>query len=102
MDDYHGVQLHRPGSNTALDVPATGQFIPAGIWTGIAMARDTTTENTGETEDLEAVADRLEAALERIARGLDAPRPGPVTEELTARLEGLIERLRAALGQPHA
>jgi hypothetical protein len=64
------------------------------------MASDTTTANTGDTDDLDAVADRLEAALERIVRHLDAPRPGQPTTELAARLDGLIERLRDALGHP--
>jgi hypothetical protein len=54
------------------------------------MAEDT----SHDPDDLEAVADRLEAALERIARKLDSPRPNA---ELVARLDGLIERLREAL-----
>jgi hypothetical protein len=54
------------------------------------MAEDT----SHDPDDLDAVADRLEAALERIARNMDAPRPNA---ELVARLDGLIERLREAL-----
>jgi len=48
-----------------------------------------------EPEDLEAAADRLEVALERIARHLDTVRPPAA---LATRLDGLIERLREALG----
>jgi hypothetical protein len=58
------------------------------------MADDTKTQ---DADDLDAVADRLEAALERIVRHLDTARP---TAELTARLDGLIGRLRDALGRP--
>jgi hypothetical protein len=55
------------------------------------------TDNT-DPEDLDAAADRLEAALERIARHLDTARP---PAELATRLDGLIERLREALsGSP--
>jgi hypothetical protein len=79
----------------------------------------------GETDDPEDAAARLEAALERIARHAasrpagdppaaagrpgDAPTdrsgdsiadiagPAPPVEEIAARLDGLIDRLRAAL-----
>jgi len=64
------------------------------------MARNTATEETDGAEDLAAVADRLDAALERIVRHLDAPKPGHPSAELVARLDGLIERLRDALGGP--
>jgi hypothetical protein len=57
----------------------------------------------GETENADAAAQRLETALERIASlagrctpprtGVDAP---PVAE-IAARLDAMIERLRAAL-----
>jgi hypothetical protein len=40
----------------------------------------------------------LEAALERIVRHLDSPGSPPVAPELAARLDGLIGRLRHALG----
>jgi len=67
----------------------------------------------GDTEDPEAAADRLEAALERIAQAAmrePVPAPGPATEapptpdteEIAARLDGLIDRLRMALGSPAA
>jgi hypothetical protein len=81
----------------------------------------------GETDDPEDAAARLEAALERIARhagprptsllptvagapeDLSPPHPSedvameltgptPPVEEIAARLDGLIDRLRAALG----
>jgi hypothetical protein len=58
----------------------------------------------GDNEDPEAAADRLEAALERIvqaARQLPPPsEPSPSIEaqELSARLDNLIDRLRTALG----
>jgi hypothetical protein len=60
-----------------------------------------------EPEDADMAADRLEAALERIAR-LAAVRPvaspAPDSElsipEIAERLDSLIGRLRAALGKP--
>jgi hypothetical protein len=75
----------------------------------------------GETDDPEAAAARLEAALERIAQHagsrphagappdasdagseagdlpVDVTGLAPVVEEIAARLDGLIDRLRAAL-----
>jgi hypothetical protein len=54
--------------------------------------------------DAEAAAERLEAALEHIARL--AVRPNghglspEATEQLAHRLEAMIERLRAALNSP--
>ncbi len=73
-------------------------FSSAGIeGQGAAMASD--------TEDPEAAADRLEAALERIAqaasRASDGIGSAPArrdTEEIAARIDGLIDRLRTALG----
>ncbi len=63
-----------------------------------------------EPEDPDAAADRLEAALERIARLTAAPAastaPAPVPDsdlsisEIAERLDSLIGRLRAALGKP--
>ena len=62
-----------------------------------------------EPEDPDAAADRLEAALERIAR-LAAVQPAVVQSapldsdlsvaEIAERLDSLIGRLRAALGKP--
>ncbi len=58
----------------------------------------------GDTEDTEAAADRLEAALERIAQAAarDAVRPADQmpadTKEIAARIDALIDRLRAVLG----
>jgi len=67
---------------------------------------------TDEITDPEAALDRLEAALERIARARiqpekqgDAavvPASGPPNTELVARLDGMIARLRAALGPARA
>jgi hypothetical protein len=62
------------------------------------MASDTGGIDPNGPEDLDAVADRLEAALERIAAHLDAAKPGRPRAELTARLDGLIVRLREVLG----
>ncbi len=60
---------------------------------------------SGETDEPTAAAERLEAALERIARAAarDAPaRPEmhatASTDELAVRLDALIHRLRTALG----
>jgi hypothetical protein len=67
---------------------------------------------TDEITDPEAALDRLDAALERIARArtlTDKQRDaavvlasGPPNTELTARLDGMIARLRAALGPARA
>ena len=58
-----------------------------------------------DTDDPETAAERLEAALERIAQAAAREEarpvdqnPGADTEEIAARLDGLIDRLRAALG----
>ena len=58
-----------------------------------------------DTEDPDTAADRLEAALERIAQAatrdaLQIPdQPMSVhTEEIAAQLDGLIDRLRTVLG----
>jgi hypothetical protein len=80
------------------------------------MAEDTAPRETpremggNDPEDMDAVADRLEAALERIARHLetahldtahlDTGKPAPPSAELVARLDGLIVRLRDLLGGP--
>jgi HAMP domain-containing protein len=57
------------------------------------------------SEDPEAAADRLEAALERIAQAATRDEAGQPaqsapanTEEIAARIDGLIDRLRTALG----
>ncbi len=59
-----------------------------------------------DTEDPEVAAERLEAALDRIAQAAareDVRSANPPvtadTEEIAARLDGLIDRLRAALGK---
>jgi hypothetical protein len=61
-----------------------------------------------DLEDPDAAADRLEAALERIAH-LAAVQPAPASSaadsdlsipEIAERLDTLIGRLRAALGKP--
>jgi hypothetical protein len=58
-----------------------------------------------DTEDPEVAADRLEAALERIAQAAardeaeaSAQLPSMDAEEIAARLDELIDRLRTALG----
>ena len=63
-----------------------------------------------EPDDPDAAADRLEAALERIAR-LAAIQPAPQSPpqsdadlsipEIAERLDSLIVRLRTALGKPN-
>jgi hypothetical protein len=71
--------------------------------------RETQGDMADEPEDPDAAADRLEAALERIAqlaavRPSPAPAPMPDAElsipEIAERLDQLISRLRAALGTP--
>lgn len=59
----------------------------------------------GDNEDPEAAADRLEAALERIVQAAtrqppppSEPSPSIEAQELSARLDNLIDRLRTALG----
>ena len=62
-----------------------------------------------DTDDPEGAAARLEAALERIAvvaaarraaaPPLADPEPAVIDPEVIARLDGLIERLRGALGR---
>jgi hypothetical protein len=66
------------------------------------MARNTTIDETDGADDLAAVADRLEAALERIVRRLDNPEPDPPSAQIAARLDGLIGRLRDALASSPA
>ena len=61
------------------------------------MADDNTSRDDDGAEELDAVATRLEAALERIVRQLDAHGSARPTAELAARLDGLIGRLRDAL-----
>jgi hypothetical protein len=58
-----------------------------------------------DSEDPDAAADRLEAALERIARSAAREAAPPADQiplvdakEIAARLDGLIDRLRSALG----
>jgi hypothetical protein len=59
----------------------------------------------GDNEDPDAAADRLEAALERIVQAAarqhpppSEPSPSIETQQLSARLDTLIDRLRTALG----
>ena len=60
-------------------------------------------DDTTEPESLDAVADRLEAALERIVRHLDNPaQDSGAAEGIAARLDGLIARLRDALNRVNA
>jgi hypothetical protein len=71
--------------------------------------RGTLADMADEPEDPDAAAERLEAALERIAR-LAAVQPAPIQAsssdsdlsipEIAERLDSLIGRLRAALGKP--
>jgi hypothetical protein len=58
-----------------------------------------------DTEDPERAADRLEAALERIAQAAardESPAPDTLlstpADEIAARLDALIDRLRTVLG----
>lgn len=59
-----------------------------------------------DTEDPDSAADRLEAALERIAEAAARAEPHASdqlprydAEQVAARLDGVINRLRAALGR---
>jgi hypothetical protein len=81
------------------------------IYLCMAKERGTQGEMADESEDPDRAADRLEAALERIAH-LAAVRPLPSAAqalppdsdlsipEIAERLDQLISRLRAALGTP--
>jgi hypothetical protein len=69
----------------------------------------TETEMADEPQELGTAADRLEAALERIAQRASLRTPEPVADppddtlsvpEIAARLDQLIGRLRAALDGP--
>jgi hypothetical protein len=58
-----------------------------------------------DTDDADTAANRLEAALERIAQAMTREEPPrtdgavmPDGEVIAARLDGLIDRLRSALG----
>jgi hypothetical protein len=72
------------------------------------MPEDTTGQPVHDRDDpreLDELADRLEAALDRIVRRLAAAgetrsAPDRRTSELARRLDGLIGRLREALGEP--
>ena len=80
----------------------------SGITRGQAKGQGLELEMADEPEDPDAAADRLEVALERIAR-LAAVRPTPLppappesdlsVSEIAERLDSLIGRLRAALGK---
>jgi hypothetical protein len=68
-----------------------------------------TARMSDDAEDPDTAADRLEAALERIAQlssshpvpaRLDQPEPDLSIQEITDRLDSLIARLRAALNEP--
>jgi hypothetical protein len=74
---------------------------------GICLKEMAEAPMADDPDDPEAAADRLEAALERIARLTAAPPPGhnsapPETDlsasDIAERLDQLIGRLRAALG----
>ena len=74
--------------------PESGQVVPAGGVVG-AMA--------GENEEWDAAAERLEAALERIAKlarhaaANGSAGDGPPVDEIAARLDGMIGRIRSVL-----
>jgi hypothetical protein len=72
---------------------------------------DQTARMSDDAEDPDTAANRLEAALERIARlstsrpvvaPLDQPEPDLSIPEIADRLDSLIARLRAALGESGA
>lgn len=57
---------------------------------------------SGDSEDADSAAERLEAALERIAKARTQgtePADEADRDELAARLDSMINRLRAALGR---
>ncbi len=58
------------------------------------------TDVSDDPDGLEATADRLEAALDRIARHMDVTKSASPMVEITCRLDGLIARIRDALGNP--
>ena len=68
------------------------------------MAEETTGQSADpdDQRELDELAERLEAALDRIVEHLQASGSAPDRrmEELARRLDGLIGRLRDALGEP--
>ncbi len=91
-----------PAFSSSSVAAGTDSGSESGQGAGAAMA--------SETDDLEAAADRLEAAIERIAQAAAHTGPGPApvpverpaadasAQQIAARLDELIERLHAALG----
>jgi hypothetical protein len=87
----------------------TFNLLTAPTSSGISTDSMTEADMAQEPDDPDAAADRLEAALERIARVAAMP-PAPSTvprpdsdlsiPEIAERLDSLIGRLRAALGKP--
>jgi hypothetical protein len=74
-------------------------------WLSVQMAGEVA-RMVSDSEDPESAADRLEAALERIAQAATRGEAYPADqlpkydpEEIAARLDGVINRLRAALGR---
>jgi len=61
------------------------------------MAEDSSLPDGLDAEDLDATAERLEAALERIALKLDTRPERAAPKDLAARVDGLIARIRETL-----
>jgi hypothetical protein len=83
--------------------------LTAGSSSGITKATGLEANMADEPEDPDAAADRLEAALERIAQLTSVPATQAAAaaqdadlsvSEIAERLDALIGRLRAALGKP--
>ena len=98
-----------------LDLPSEARFFlhknrdrksvhPYYTYVARLTARDPDAIDPDDPAELEAVAGRLEAALERIVRQLNTPRPQGAAArppaEVTDRLDRLIARLREAVGTP--
>lgn len=102
----HGGIAGRVHLHSLLDAPTIGGFQWQCVYT-VGSSPDM----ASDSDDPDGAAARLEAALDRIAaaaaaRPVAAPAPTPVVAEpvtidpqVIARLDGLIERLRGALGR---
>jgi hypothetical protein len=87
------------------DISLTFKRLPAFSSHGVKAGQGSHAAMASDSDDADAAANRLEAALERIAQAAvrDAAAPAEQSgsadnKEIAMRLDGLIARLRSALG----